>query len=135
MEFEERLQEGKEYEDYVATLMLKKHGIVIQVYTSHKYQKQAESIQNFEIKNDKLHKNTGRLFIEVQEGNRQLLDESIIFIVGDYEDIYIFATKHLKQFMSDKKPNVITTRDNVKGFLLEPKDIERLCISKVKGLQ
>jgi hypothetical protein len=94
------------------------HGIVIQVFSSYKYQKEAESVQRFEIKLDKRHKDTKNLFVEVQEGSRQILDESILFIIGDYKEIYIFSTKHLKQFMLDKKPNIITTRDNLKGFLL-----------------
>ena len=136
MEFKERLQEGLEYQDYVATILGKK-GIVISVYSSYKYQQQAESLQQVEIKLDKTYKRSGNLFIEVEEGERKrkVLDESKIYIVGDYDTIYIFATRHLKQYLAERKPSILTANKTVKGFLLNPKDIEKLHIDKIRGLQ
>jgi len=109
------IQEGLEFQDFVMETLLKQHGIVVQVFSSKKYQfDKGESIQGCEIKLDNPCTRTGRLSIETEEKTAEGRDwvpggiyagNSIFYIHGNFECFWIFQTHFLQQLECCKKSN------------------------------
>jgi len=105
-EYKKRLEQGLQYQDF-AVNELYKNGIPIVAFGSKKYQIEiGENKSGFEIKNDTLFSKTGNFYIEYQEKsdgrNPNYVDSGIlrkdnswIWVIGDYNDIYIFSKKQL----------------------------------------
>jgi hypothetical protein len=151
---EEQMKEGQEYQDFVCQQLLFKLGFPIVQYCSKKYQYEVgESACGFEIKHDKRLKETGNLYIEIAEkskpSNEEYIssgiyrdDNSWLYLIGNYEKIYIFGKRHLRKIYEDPKREKTLKRIEIptsKGFLLSAKFAEEsLCIKLIefnKGTQ
>lgn len=129
--YKEKLNEGIEYQDFIAE-KLWDMGIPIVSYGSKKYQYgKGENRNGIEIKYDKKIKDTGNIYIEVaektNENNKYFVDSGIfrsnswLYIIGDYETIYIFAVNQLKILYDNKKYREVETKTS-KGYLLPVKE-------------
>lgn len=98
------------YQDFITKELLK-IGISVNCYQSLVYQaKYGESASGIEIKNDRRLKETGNLYIEFKQKslrgndddhsgiNRD--DDSWLYVIGDYETIYIFGKSQLRSMLS-----------------------------------
>lgn len=135
--YKEKLEQGNEYQDFVMNLLIEKLGIALSIYGTKKYQwKFGENKQGVEIKFDDNYKTTGNLYIEISEktnkNNPNFIpsgifrdDNSWLYLIGNYEIIYIFTKKMLKGlYRCDKylrKVEIPTSR----GFLLQKSNAEK----------
>jgi len=135
---------GLEFESYIMDWFCKQKNINLSHYTLLKEQIQkGENRQGIEIKNDQRFSQTGNLFISVAREYSYITYESGIYknqswlyVIGNEDEFYIFAVKHLKQFYEHNKPilfNGFKSDNNGidKGFLLSKKQADRICIEKV----
>lgn len=103
----EMLGHGLQYQDFVVD-QLYKCGLPIVSYSSKKYQcLVGENKPGFEIKFDRRFRDTGNFYIETAEKSNPNRSEFVksgiyrddntwLYIIGDYEDIFIFSKKQLK---------------------------------------
>lgn len=109
----EELESTYQFQDYVQELLYKT-GIPINCFASQKYNYEVgESIAGVEIKQDKKMKETGNIYIELYEKHYQkekwvasgILrnDNTIFYVIGDYDHIYMFAKKQLKGVIAKNK--------------------------------
>lgn len=106
--YKNMLEIGQEYQDFVVHTLYKR-GIVLVNYQSRKYQiKHGENIMGAEIKKDRNFRNTGNLYIEINEKSHPHVmnktdsgvlreDNGWLYIIGDEKTIYIFSTRSLKK--------------------------------------
>jgi len=111
--------------------------------SSRKYQYSVgENLQGIEIKFDDKYNKTGNLYIEVKEkSNPKNInyinsgiyrnDNSWIYLIGNYEEIFIFGKSHLK-LIYEKGKNIKIKKPTSIGFLLKKEDAEKYCIKKIK---
>ena len=103
-----QFEESCVFQDFLAGKLLP-HGIILQSYTSKKYQlEHGESLNGIEIKLDKQFRKTNNFYLEIDERRGEkapwvpsLLskeDNSWLCIYGDYEEIYIFALTTLRRY-------------------------------------
>lgn len=129
-----KLKEGEHYQDFVVE-ELYKAGLPIISYSSKKYQCEiGENKAGIEIKNDQKFRQTGNFYIEVAEKSNPDKkeyspsgiyrdDNTWLYIIGDYQSIYIFSKKQLQfLFQQHTKREVVTPTS--KGFLLPIKDAD-----------
>jgi len=133
--YKERLRTGLEYQDFVAE-QLYKIGLPIFNYASKKYQIECgENKLGVEIKYDAKFASTGNLYIELQEKtnpqNSNYIDSGInrndnswLYIIGNYNTIYIFSKRLLNQIASKYKSIENNTKTSI-GFLLPKLDAEK----------
>lgn len=127
------MEDGLRYQDFVVELCLKSIGLVIVCCSSRKYQLSVgESQTGTEIKLDRNLASTGNLWIEVAEKARPREgdyarsgiyrdDNSWLYIIGNYEIVYIFEKKKLKDLCEarrDKFPLHENRTKTSRGFLL-----------------
>ena len=136
--YKDKLEQGLEYQDFVADVLYE-IGLPIFNYNSKKYQiAKGENKLGIEIKFDNMFSNTGNFWIEVQEksnpNNTHYVDSGIfrhdntwLYVIGNYEVIYIFAKKHLQEF-SRKSIIIENSTKTSRGFLLNKTDADRLSI-------
>ena len=135
--YNEKLQEGKEYEDFISE-KLRSVGIITGIYTSKRWQlEHGESASGIEIKFDKRFKETGNLYIEVAEKSHPSMpeyspsgimrnDNSYLYVIGDYDQAFMFAKKQLQviyentQYWSKRGIQLRQTKTS-KGFLFPAK--------------
>ena len=125
-EFYKKLEEAQEFEDFVYNLLYHE-GIPIVGFSSKKYQfAKGENMAGIEIKYDKRYEETGNLYIETAEkrypSNPEYApsginrgDNSWLYLIGDYNIIYIFPIKYLKSWENNFKAVEITTS---RGYLM-----------------
>jgi len=135
----EKLEEGLEFQD-VVTRALYQRGIVVVAYSSRRYQQnEGENLLGAEIKRDGKFRETGNLYIEIEEKSHPektsfivsgiyRKDNSWLYVIGDEKTIYIFSTKYLRMLEKRYKHVEIPTS---KGFLMPIKDAENYCIRKI----
>ena len=110
------IEDSLEYQDFISVQLLQKLGWSINLYTSRKYQiEKGESISGIEIKNDKKMASTGNLYIELEERHSKdkpfvksgILrdDNTILWIIGDYNTAYIFVKAQLKHLCEGSEKN------------------------------
>ena len=126
-----KIESGLIFQDFVVDTVQQILGISIVQYASRFYQIQVgESRQGFEIKHDEKYATTGRLWIEIAEKARPRAgdyvpsgidrdDNTWIYIIGDYDTLFLFAKKTLKALRNTgrypiRENNTRTSR----GFLL-----------------
>lgn len=138
--------DGLEYQDFVVE-HLSKQGIYIQLHTSKKYQfERGESVQRAEIKLDRRCTETGRLSIEIAEKTKSdnstwvssgiyRNDNSIFYIQGNFQRIYLFNKKDLKRYHEryceysyEESPQAKPT---VRKFYLPLEKADYYCILRV----
>lgn len=139
--YKERLEQGLIYQDMV-TRELYQRGIVIVGYSSRRYQlEQGENMLGAEIKRDGNFRKTGNLYIETAEKSHpsranyvpsgiMRMDNSWLFVIGDEQTIYIFATCHLRKMCQRPMWKKITTPTSI-GRLMPLADAEKYCIRRI----
>ncbi len=134
--YNKQLKDGLEYQDFVAEILYS-FGLPLFNYASKKYQfEHGENKLGVEIKYDKKFKDTGNLWIEIEEKsdpqNKHYFpsgiyrnDNTWLYVIGNYEVFFIFCKKRLKQL--SKRGHYKILENNMKtsqGFLLSRKDAE-----------
>ena len=142
--YNECLMKGLEYQDFITALLLREIGIPLSGMSSKKYQyKIGENMQGFEIKFDNKFKETGNLYVEVKEKsnpkNRNYVfsgiyrnDNTWIYIIGDYENIFIFGKSHLKLMYEANKYKIVKKPTSI-GFLMPKLDAEKYSLKYIKN--
>jgi hypothetical protein len=140
--YKEMMQKGFEFQDFIADKLIESLGISLTSYSSKQHQeKKGENRQGFEIKFDDRYKTTGNIYIETAEkSNEKNLnfvssgiyrsDNTWLYLIGNYEEVFIFSKKHLLLIhKSDKYRNVETKTS--KGFLIPQEVCEKYCVNKL----
>ena len=133
LNYYKQLADGNEYQDFVAE-KLYEMGIAVISYASKKYQYTVgENRCGFEIKHDKKLAETGNLYIEIAEKNKASNksfipsgiyrnDNTLLYIIGDYNKIFIFDKKRLRTIYEGKYYEKINGRyveiGTSQGFLI-----------------
>lgn len=132
------LDQGEEFQDLVCHNLMRL-GISFYPYTSHRWQcEHGESANGIEVKHDMRLKETGNLYIEVAERRSEqefvpsgIMGDSWLFLIGDYERLYVFSTYQLQRCYQVELGGVPTvTTKTSKGFLLGPSERQRLSLRK-----
>lgn len=149
---ENTLEIGHEFQDFVVEKLINELGISISIFQSKKYQfTKGESLQGVEIKYDarstgdctyKECKATNNVGIEVAEKSNKnnfnwiksgiyRLDNSWLYIVGNYQNIWVFGKKHLVLMHQSEKYKEIQTLPTLKTMLLPIEDADKYCLKKI----
>jgi len=139
--YKEMLQKGLEYQDFITDLLLKEIGISLSTYSSKKYQYNiGENKQGIEIKFDDRYKETGNLYIEVEEKSNAnnwyyvnsgiyRNDNTWLYLIGDYNEVFIFSKKQLIILHEKNIYKLVKTPTSI-GFLIPKNDAEKYSIKK-----
>jgi hypothetical protein len=140
--YKEMMQKGFEFQDFIADKLIESLGISLTSYGSKQYQeKKGENRQGFEIKFDDKYKTTGNIYIETAEKSNEnnlnfvssgiyRSDNTWLYLIGNYEEVFIFSKKHLILIHNlDKYKNVETKTS--KGFLIPKQVCEKYCVNKL----
>lgn len=145
--YNQQLTDGLEYQDFVAE-QLYSIGLPLFNFSSKKYQiEHGENKLGIEIKNDRQFRKTGNFWIEISEKSNPSkaqyypsgiyrCDNTWLYIIGDYNEIFIFSKALLRQLYNTGKYK--TLENNTKtsqGFLLNRLDAERNAakVIRIKG--
>lgn len=149
---ENTLEIGHEFQDFVVEKLINELGISISIFQSKKYQfTKGESLQGVEIKYDarstgdctyKECKATNNVAIEVAEKSNKnnfnwirsgiyRLDNSWLYIVGNYQNIWVFGKKHLVLMHQSGKYKEIQTLPTLKTMLLPIEYADKYCLKKI----
>ena len=140
--YKEMLQKGLEYQDFVTDVLINELGIALSSYGSTKYQyTKGENKQGFEIKFDDKYKDTGNIYIEIAEKSNAVNlnfvnsgifrnDNTWLYLIGNYNEIFIFSKNHLKLMYESKKYKEVETATS-KGILINKINAEKYCIKKI----
>jgi hypothetical protein len=142
-EYKEKLEAGLEFQDYVAKKLIEVIGIPVTTYSSKKFQLKGENRQGFEIKFDRRYDETGNIYIETHEKsnaeNPFYVDSGIyrddntwLYIIGDYNKLFIFGKRTLILMHDSKRYRQIIT-DTSKGFLVPNEKAETLCLKIINN--
>lgn len=138
----EKLEEGLEYQDFITELLIKEIGISLSTFSSKNYQnKIGENRQGFEIKFDNKMLDTGNIYIEVKEksnpNNQNYVNSGIyrndntwLYLIGNYQTVYIFGKSHLKLMYESNKYREVKTKTSI-GFLLPILDANKYCLKNI----
>ena len=137
--YQEKLGEGLHFQDFVVE-ELYKIGLPIISYSSKEYQNMiGENKAGLEIKLDNKYKTTGNLYIEIAEKTKAenpnyirsgiyRSDNTWLYLIGDYEKIYIFAKSFLVQLHNcGKYREIEIPLKTSKGYLLPEKQAIKYC--------
>ncbi|MBA7557570.1 hypothetical protein ES705_50331 [subsurface metagenome] len=128
--YDENLKLGKKYEDFIKCILKEKFNYNLHPYKTKEGQYEfGENKEGIEIKYDNIMKRTGNIYIEIAEKtNKNNLnfipsgiyrnDNSIWYLIGDYQTIYIFKIKDLRQAYEDEYYYMLKENPTSKGFLL-----------------
>ena len=134
------LEDGRRFQDYV-TFRMAGLGIHIEQFSSRLSQYRfGESLHNYEIKLDRMWWTTNNLYIEVAERARKenawtasgicRADDSIYFVIGDFQRFWVFARRHLLWVLDKRKPRIVES-DTSRAFLLPLDKADTLAIHVV----
>ena len=136
------LERGNAYQEFVADVLEKELSIMLDIYTTkHEQYNIGENKQGIEIKFDDLYKKTGNLYIEIEEKsnpqNQNFVpsgifrnDNSWLYLIGDYDEIFIFAKTDLKRLQKEGAYRN-TGNTTSRAFLLRKADAEKYCAKKI----
>jgi len=130
---DKQLAIGQEYQDFIGDILCQR-GLSIRNYTSRKYQlNKGENLIGLEIKHDTQISVYGNLFIEVAERRDFSMPffpsgiyagHSILYLIGDRERYFLFATNILRAIHRSGQYPVMTIRRNTsQGFKLPVQDV------------
>jgi len=135
--YKDQLKSGLEYQDFVAE-QLYSIGLPLFNYASKKYQiERGENKLGVEIKHDMKFQKTGNFWIEISEKanpNRKEYFESGInrsdntwlYVIGNYKEIFIFSKEFLKKLAQTGKYKMLENNTKTsEGFLLPRSDAEK----------
>lgn len=135
-EYREKLEDALKFQDFIKHELYKR-GIPVVFNDSRHYQyTEGENILGIEIKNDKLFRETGNLYIETEEKTDENNDEFVpsgicrednswLYIIGDQRTAYIFGINTLNYLWRTNKYRA-TGNPTSRGFLL-PLDVAEKC--------
>ena len=134
--YEKCLEDGKEFQDYVVSMLIKHKGIAISSFSSLLFQYGiGEGYQGFEIKLDLPSANTGNLLIETGERTSKSgswvksgihrYDNTDFYVVGNYKFFYLFDVKVLRRMEEKEEYLCKKETDTGQFFLLEQSVIEQ----------
>jgi len=145
------LKIGQEFEEFVVGEIRKKSGYEIHIYkTKGEQYNIGESKEGFEIKYDARSTGdctygeceaTGNVAIEVAEKTSPSQeswcssgiyrkDNTIWYVVGNYQKIWMFSKKKLQKMHRSKKYKTVETKPTIKTMLLPIEEADRYCIKK-----
>lgn len=139
--YQKKLEQGIEYQDFVVE-RLYDVGLPIISYGSKKYQHLiGENKAGFEIKYDTKFKETGNFYIETDEkshpDNPRYVrsgvyrnDNTWLYIIGDYYNIYIFGKIQL-QFLDESGKFRKVQTDTSIGYLLDLKRAKKYVLKEI----
>lgn len=140
-EYKKHFQEGLEYQDFIKDLLIKELGLPLTTYTSKKYQLKGENKQGIEIKYNSKYTEYKCCYFEIAEKakkeNSRYIDSGIyrldswLFVCGDYNTIFIFGTKFLRQLFEAKNYE-IKIKPTSRGFVLKEADLNKYCLKKIE---
>jgi len=137
-EFDAGLKKGAQYQDYLIVYFYKFLNRTIIQFSSQLYQyTYGETLTGEEIKYDSLMKHTGNLYIEVAEKtnaqNKTFIKSGIYakdrihtFIIGDYNECFLFDISKLKELHDSEKFRVAQIDTSI-GFLLPKEEALKHC--------
>ena len=145
--YRRNLEEGQEFQDFVALVLYRHHGIVLVNFQSKAAQAtMGENLAGFEIKNDRKFNETRRVFIEIAEkGDPSWTDfvpsgiyrkDSWIYVVGDRKILFLFPINQLVRMHQsgtyEEKEGWLpgATGPTSRGFLL-PEAVARDAAAKI----
>lgn len=123
-------ERGLRFQDFVIEALAKELGLVIQIFSSQRYQFQnGESVQGWEIKLDSRCTETGRLSIEVAEKSNKDMpnwtpsgifrkDNTLFYVQGNRDCFWLFFKKHLQWLYEKEKPSVTEKYGTIRTFYL-----------------
>lgn len=126
--YAEKLAQGIEYQDFVME-KLYEQGLPLISYGSKKYQvERGENKAGIEIKNDQKFRQTGNFYIETAEKSNACnenyiasgiyrKDNTWLYLIGDYQEIYVFSKYQLKLLHKQQKYKEVETPTS-QGYLL-----------------
>jgi len=144
--YKEMLEKGLEYQDFVMERLIEELGISLTQYSSKKFQYNVgENKQGIELKFDDRYKKTGNLYIETAEksnaNNTRFISSGIyrndntwLYLIGNYEIIFIFSKKYLV-YIHEKKIFREIEIPTSQGFLLDSVGADKYCLRKIDCLQ
>jgi len=136
------LEKGLQFQDFITDVLIKELGISLSTYNSKKFQYlKGENKQGFEIKFDDKFKITKNIYIEIAEKsnpkNYEYVksgiyrnDNTWLYLIGDYECIYIFSKKHLQLMHNMNKYKLVQTLTS-QGFLVPEQECNKYSINKI----
>lgn len=138
----EMYAQGTDYQNFVLEVLRLEFGWEIRAHNTDEEQVNiGENSAGFEIKYDKKFRDTGNLWIECQERSNNYIpyspagvfakDNSWLFIMGDYQTIYIFSKKQLR-IECEKRRKIINHMDTSVGYLLPIKEADHLVLHKIE---
>lgn len=114
-DYKSKLEVALEYQDFIADQLRKMDPcIILGAYSSRKWQmNHGESASGIEIKYDRKMRETGNLYIEVAEKSCPEMpeytpsgimrdDNTWLYLIGDYEEAFLFSKSQLKILYADK---------------------------------
>lgn len=146
------LEIGHEFQDFVIEKLIHELGISVSIFQSKKYQyAKGESLQGVEIKYDsrstgdctyKPCQATNNVAIEVAEKTNKdkqywvesgiyRLDNSWLYIVGNYHQIWVFGKNHLILMHKQNKYKELATLPTIKNMILPITDADKYCLKKI----
>jgi hypothetical protein len=133
-----QIESGAQFQDFVVSVCWQTIGLAIVQYSSKLYQQTVgESRTGAEIKNDRNFCTSGNLYIELMEkaepregpyamSGINRTDNSWLFIIGDYDTIFIFAKSILLGlYRTGKYREVENKTKTSRAFLLPVEDAQR----------
>jgi hypothetical protein len=136
------LEKGLQFQDFITDVLIKELGISLSTYNSKKFQyNKGENKQGFEIKFDDKFKITKNIYIEIAEksnpNNYEYVksgiyrnDNTWLYLIGNYECIYIFSKKHLQLMHNMNKYKLVQTTTS-QGFLVPEQQCNKYSINKI----
>lgn len=132
-EYKDKFQEALKFQDFVACQLMRR-GLMIVQFGSQDYQrKYGESANGVEVKHDKLFRKTGNLYFETAERtstNNEFVasgirrrDNTWLYVIGDYQTIYVFAKNVLQLVERRFIPKITATS---KGYVMPLSDARKL---------
>lgn len=129
---------GDEYMDFITDQLLE-IGISLNAYASKKYQMTfGESKSGVEVKHDDKFKETGNVYIEISAINKKgsemidggitKKDKSWLYLIGDYNEAFIFSKIQLLMLLEKVRANPLLwqTKYNVSILKHVDKDTEQI---------
>ncbi len=112
-EYKRKLAVGQAYEEFIVNNWLAFFPYPLNMHNGKYEQLKGENTEGVEIKLDQICKRTKRLYIEIEEksnaDNERMIqsgiqrnDNTVLFLIGDYEDAYIFDVLVLRKCFMDK---------------------------------
>lgn len=139
--YKDRLEVGLQFQDFVTDILFTELFIPLSSYQSKKYQLKGENKQGVEIKFDDKFKDSGNLYIEIAEksnpNNPTFIDSGIyrndntwLYIIGNYQILFIFGKSTLKLLHKDKRYRSIEIPTS-KGFLIPRTDAVKFALKVI----